>query len=211
MNTERELDEIKVEYLEAYEAGRAPALEDIAGRYPQYLDELVDFITMVIELDSALGHVPDPPEPSVSTRKLREKAVLSACGVGTLREAIAGAGFAREDVAAATGVPVSFLVRVERGRLVPGADEPSEERFRVRLGKVLRHTGDEVLEMLRTTFEAPHVRHNVSHARSSGDPGARSQMDAQPQPFRALLAGCEDLTPAQRKEWLSGTNQDIPD
>lgn len=88
MSTERELDEIKVAYLEAYEAGKAPSLEELIARHPQHRDELVDFVTTAIEVEGALDRVPDPPEPADSTRRLRAAAVLSACGAETPREAL---------------------------------------------------------------------------------------------------------------------------
>lgn len=202
------LDEIKVAYLEAYEEGRAPTLQEMARRYPEYRDDLVDFITTVIELDSALQHVPEPPEPSESTRRLREQVVRDTCGIGTLRDELARASVAREDAAASAGVPVSFIVRVERGRLIPDDSDLAEERFRVRLGKALRRTGDEVRDILRRTFEAPRGAHTSGHARSRGEPQVERAAGAAPQHFRDLLAGCEDLTPSQRREWLLDADDD---
>jgi hypothetical protein len=200
MSAERELDEIKVTYLEAHEAGQAPALEELIARHPQCRDELVDFITTLMEVERALHWVPEPPGPSASTRGLREQAVLRACAAGTLREALVAAGVSREQAAAMINVPVSFIVRVERGRLVPDGDEPVAPTFVARLGKVLRRTSDEVLEILRETFTAPAARRSPGHARGAGQPAAGERQA--PQPFRALLAGCEDLTSVQRHEWL---------
>lgn len=202
------LDEIKVAYLDAYEEGRAPTLEEMARRYPEFRDDLVDFTTTLIELDSALQHLLEPPEPSESTRRLREQVVRAACSVGTLGEERGRAGVDHEDAAAAAGVPVSFIVRVERGRLIPDDDDPAEARFRARLGRVLRRTRDEVGEILRRTFEAPQRARRGGHARSRGEPGAGRAPDVTPQYFRALLAGCEDLTPAQHREWLSDTDNE---
>lgn len=197
---EREIEEIKVAYLEAYEAGQVPALEEIVARYPQYRDELVDFIMTYIELEHRLDRVPEPSERSASMRRVREQAVQSACTAATLQEVMTIAGVSRADVAAAVNVPETFLVRVERGRLQPDGDEPVMSRFMDGLGRVLRRTRGEILATLRSTFEqvAPHAR--PAHLRSSGPPGATPHRA--PQAFRALLAGCEDLTAEQRREWL---------
>lgn len=194
------MDEIKLAYLEALEAGKAPALEEVVARHPQYRDELVDFITTVMELERALDRVPEPPEPSASTRRLREETVRTMCGAKPLREALAEAGLSRERVAAATNVPVSFLLRVERGRLIPDGDEPVDPKFVARLGAVLRRTAEEVLDILRATVRTPAPRRGAGYARSTGQPAAGHRQ--LPQSFRALLAGCEDLTPGQRREWL---------
>jgi len=200
MSAEREVEEIKIAYLEAYEAGQAPTLEEVIARHPQYQDTLIMFITTLIELEHAVERVPEPSESSASTRRLREQAALAACGAPTLREALTAAGVSREEVAAAANVPVSFIVRVERGRLSPDGDEPADPTFVARLGKILHQTGDEVLEILRATFSAPPTRGAAGHARGTGQPTAGGQQV--PQSFRALLANCEDLTPAQRQEWL---------
>jgi len=200
MSAERDVDEIKVAYLDAHEAGQAPALEEVVARHPHHRDELVDFITTLLEVERALDRVPEPPEPSASTRRLREQAVQDACGGETLREALAGAGVSREQAAATINVPVSFIVRVERGRLIPDDDEPVDPVFLSRLGAVLRRTADEALDVLRATATAP-IRHSsAGHARGTGRPATGERPT--PQRFRALLASCEDLTPAQRRDWL---------
>jgi hypothetical protein len=198
---ERELDEIKVAYLEALEAGMAPVLEEVVARHPQYRDELVDFITTLMELERAVDRAPEPPEPSPGIRRLREKVVRTMCGAETLREALADAGLSRERVAAAINVPVSFILRVERGRLIPDGERPVDPKFVARLGEVLRRTTEEMLEILRATFVAPTSRSTTGHFRGTGQPTAGNRPAAQS--FRDLLVGCEDLTPAQRREWLS--------
>jgi hypothetical protein len=197
---ERELEEIKVAYLEAYEAGEPPALEEIVARYSQYRDELVDFIMTHIELERRLDRVPEPSEPSASTRRLRQQAVQSACAGATLQEVMATVGVSRADIAEAVNVPETFIVRVERGRLQPNGHDPMDPRFVERLGKVLRRTRDEVVAILQTTLERATPRARPSHLRSAGQPGAAPR--PAPQPFRALIAGCEDLTAEQRREWL---------
>lgn len=194
------MDEIKVAYLEALEAGTAPVLEEVVAHHPQYRDELVDFITTLMELERAADRAPEPPEPSPGRRRLRENVLQIMCGAETLREALADAGLSRERVAAAVNVPVSFILRVERGRLIPDGERPVDPKFVARLGEVLRRTTEEVFEILRATFRAPASRSTTGHFRGTGQPTAGTRPAAQS--FRDLLAGCEDLTPAQRREWL---------
>lgn len=204
---DQELEEIKIAYLEARDAGEAPSLDEVIARHPQYRRQLVDFVATLDELDRGLDGVPEPEEPAASTRELRERVVREACRIGTLREVLAEGRLSREQVAAATNLPVSFLIRVERGRLIPGGPESEaavDPRFLTRLGQVLRRTGDEVLEILQETFVAPAPAPQAVHLRATGQPGGGSR--PVPQGFRELLAGCEDLTRAQRREWL-GANQ----
>jgi hypothetical protein len=200
MSSEQELDQIKMEYLEAREAGRAPTLEEVVARHPHYRSELVDFITTCIEVERALERVPEPLEPSAATSRQREAAVRLVCGAETLPEALAGVGVSREEAAATINVPVTFILRIEQGRLLADDDEPVDFAFLTRLGEMLRRTADEVLEILQVTSENPARRRNPGHAHGTGRPGAN--VPSPPQPFRALLAGCEDLTEEQRREWL---------
>lgn len=197
---ERALEEIKVAYLESHDSEQVLQLEELVGRYPQYRDELVDFVTTFLELERAARRVPEPPEPSASVRRLREEAIRKACAPTTLREALAEAGASRQQAATAANVPVSFILRVERGRLIPDRDEPEIDRFAAKLGRILRRSADEVMDILRATFSSPVPRRQAGHLRSTGQPAAGGRRA--PQSFRALLEGCEDLTPEQRSEWL---------
>lgn len=96
--------------------------------------------------------------------------------------------------------PVSFILRVEGGRLVPDRDESEINRFTAKLGKILRRSADEVMDILRANFSSSAPRRQAAHLRSTGQPAAGERPT--PQSFRALLEGCEDLTPNQRSEWL---------
>jgi hypothetical protein len=197
---ERELDRIKVEYLEAYDTGEVPTLDELVGRHPQYRDELVDFVMTFIELENVARHETAPPTASDSTRRLRQEAVSRAFKPMTLREARGQANISPSDLAAAVHVPTELIVRVERGRLIPDSDDPTYSRFMERLGQALRRTSSEVLDILRTTFQHPQEQSRKGHARATGQPTIRAR--PAPQEFRALLEGCEELTAEQRHEWL---------
>ncbi len=198
---EQTLDEIKVAYVEAYETGHAPTLEAVIAAYPEYRDDLIDFILTFIEVEHAAARRAEPAEPSASTRWSRGKAVREACGTETLREAREAVNLTQQQIADAVGVPANFIVRIERGRLIPDGDNPIHPKFLARLGQALRRTADEVLDVLRTTFANPPQPSRSAHNRATGQPTAGVRPP--PQSFRELLADCNP-TPSQRREWLDG-------
>lgn len=202
---ERELDEIKVRYLEAHEAGQAPTLEALVARYPQYRDELIDFVMTFLEISNALPHVPEVAEVSSATRRGREAAVRAVMGARPLRDTIAEEGLSRDDIAEAVNVPVSFILKIERGRLLLDGNEPVPDLFLSRFAAAIRRTVAEALEVLRTTGQTPPPFPQATHLRGTGTP-VLSERPA-PQSFQDLLATCPDLTPAQRREWLDPTDR----
>ena len=205
---EQELDAIKVAFVQAYEAGSAAPLQEIVAAHPQYGEELADFILTFIELERVVERLPEPMESSVSTRRLRAAAIRHASGTETLREAREALGLSRQRIADAVNVPVSFLVYVERGRLDVEGTAPIDTRFVARLSAILRRTGEETLEILRATLASP-ATSQVVHRRSDGEPTA--SVPPASQPFRVLLARCDELTPAQRHEWLEEGEQRVDD
>ncbi len=203
---EQELDEIKVGYLEAYEADQAPTLDELVLRHPQYRDDLVDFVMTFLELENVARRATDPPKSTGgSTGGQGAASVRKFFGAKTLPEMRAQNGMTQGELAAAVHVPAGFIVKVERGRLIPESDDPAYVRFLDLLGGVLQRTVDEAREILRVTFENPRVQVAAGHARASSDPGTaiRQVRPAEPLEFRALLEDCQDLTPEQRREWLS--------
>jgi len=196
---EQELDAIKAAYVQAYEGGNAPPLQEVVAAHPQYGEELADFILTFIELERVVEWLPETVESSASTRRLRRAAVQHAGGMETLHEAREVIGVSRQRIAEAVNVPVSFLVYVERGRLEVDGGTPVDARFVTRLGAILRRTSEDTLAILRATLWFPTVSQAV-HRRNDGEPTA--SVPPAPQPFRVLIARCDDLTPAQRREWL---------
>lgn len=220
----RELEEILVKYVEAYEAGGAPSLDELVVRHAQYRDDLVDFAATLFEVERAVELVPNVESASVGAR-LRLAALEAAFGPVTLREAMEEAGVTAADVAAAANVPPSFVVGIGRGQLLSGSEGRIPPKFLVRLGSVLRRTVDEIADMLRASYHAPAAQPRGAHARQTRHPrgGPRARRAASSpthggtasagsppgqrppaRPFAELLATCADLTPAQRREWLDG-------
>jgi hypothetical protein len=59
-----EIDRLTAQYVEDYQAGRSPRVEDYIQRYPQYAAELIDF---VLYYHTVVETLPDPePQPSAA-------------------------------------------------------------------------------------------------------------------------------------------------
>src|SRR5262245_25844492 len=69
------LEQIQLQYLEEWQAGRPPTLEEYVRRYPQFARELADFVLSVAELEATAARTVEGPELSPEARRGRDRAI----------------------------------------------------------------------------------------------------------------------------------------
>src|SRR5437764_807129 len=94
----RDLDGIKLAFLEAYEAGQVPTLEELVARHPQHVSELTDFVLTFLELQQRQAPVQEERAASESTQRIRNETLRRVFRPGTLPEVFHEEGVTRRDM-----------------------------------------------------------------------------------------------------------------
>ncbi len=124
MKERERMREIGMEYIEEYERGQPPTLEELVERYPdlsdELLGELIDFVMDFVSVERTDdGDDEIPEEVWAAARESRERALeVAFAEAGSLTELRKLDGKTVRDVAEAVHLPIDVLVKLERGLLV---------------------------------------------------------------------------------------------
>jgi len=203
-----ELEQIRQRFIQDWESGEKPSLEEYLRRYPHQAGELAEFAAGLFELEvggcftSPAAEEPEPEAAAGDPAVQRIMAVLQAPS-GSLREARKAAGWTPGQLARKLILPPAISLAVERGTL---RDWPA--RLEERLAEIFCRSREQVRQMLG----APPPRLAAAHFRAEGvmyrlaaaPPAAPSGWAGRT--FSELMEECDrrgELTEAQRAEWLA--------
>jgi hypothetical protein len=197
---EQEVMRITAQFVAEQEGGLHPRLEDYARKYPQYVDEITDFVTyyyaMEVGLPTDTTSVPSLSAGSRAALDLAWKRVntpLPAESV-TLEVLARRQRYSFARLAAVLDLSVDIVERLAARQIDP-VTIPREvlQRLTDALGQSIG--------VIRQALGLPEVSSTpvVAEARA---PYAVSAQDEQPS-FRALLTASAQLSPAQKSRWLA--------
>jgi len=199
---------ITARYVEEVQAGRQPNISDYLARYPQYADEIADFVAyyQAIEIDvpyqidtmpalsedfhiatdSAWKRISQPE--STSTPKLTTLLITTSKQHLTLSQ-----------LAKKIGLTVDIVTKLERHN-IKASSIPRE--LLNRLAEVLQHPLDAIQAYFEPPNEQPSSRHQIAEAQSA------YQMEEQSQSFREALEESLQLSGEQKHAWIEILNQE---
>ncbi len=125
MAKEERLMRAELEYVEKFERGEAPSLEDLVETYPDMREELAEFVLDYVSSE-AEADAEEPSEESLGAAAEARKTALERvlAEPGSLVEARKGSGERLGTLATAVNVPKDTLRALEKGMIgaesVPG-------------------------------------------------------------------------------------------
>ncbi len=190
-----DLDTIQMRFMEEWEAGAGPTLQAYVERYPQFMEELTDFVLDFVQMEAALAHTPEPTTPSPEAERARELALAGPQGpASSLSEVRKKLDWPVGRLAREANIPAEIATWMEQGLLT---DYPS--RFERRLSEVISRSPALVAIMLRAPASQPA---RAAHFHAQGLP---TDQPARRRTFREAIEECDrmgKLTPEMRREWL---------
>ena len=197
---EKDFEPVKIEFIEAWNTGERPTLQDYVRRYPQFTDELIEFVLSFVPLERAAQRVAEPPMPSASTLEIVRQTVAGAQASATnLTEARNAMKWTVNRLARELNVPKEIVMWLERGGLRQWPHKLEEK-----LAHCLCRTGSQVAALLRSSTPAAAPAHFSARGKpQTAAPKVRT--------FREALEYCEaqgHLTPEQRREWLEESDEE---
>ncbi|HEY1349131.1 MAG TPA: hypothetical protein VGF67_05860 [Ktedonobacteraceae bacterium] len=191
---EEEIMRITAEFMAEQEAGRKPRLEEYARRYPQYVDEIADFVTYYYAVEAGLPtDTTSVPSLSAGSRAALDLAWERTtepltCHALTLAALARRRRYTLARLAAALDLSDDIVVQLARRQVEP---ETIPREILQRLSRVLSQS----LSVVRQTLGLPEV---PSTPLPVGEP-ARSGLPA----FREALVASLRLSAAQKERWLA--------
>jgi transcriptional regulator with XRE-family HTH domain len=147
VSKEDRLREIEMKYMERFERGEAPTLEELIEYYPDLSEELTNFVLDFIALEKAAERTELSEDEVADAMTVQEQAIEKALKpVGSFKELRVVAGKKLETLAKAVHLPMSVLDGLERGMLV--LDSVPAKLFE-RLGRSLGRAPAEILALLQ--------------------------------------------------------------
>lgn len=192
---ENEIALIELSFMEAWETGSNPTLQDYIARYPQYAAEITEFVLEFLELEGALARTPLPETPAAATDQAVTRALKAVFAPAeNLKQARRSLGWTQGQLAQELNLPSIMILWLEGGDIVD-----SDPKLETKLGHLLGRTPSQTRILLRAP--APPAMPAV-HLKATGTP---QNTKAKPRSFQEALIECArtgQLTDAQRREWL---------
>lgn len=189
--------QIEMEYIERFERGEAPTLEELVERFPDMREELVDFVMDFVTLEKAAERAELSEEEMESVAAAREQATGKASKpVESFKELRTVAGEKLGTLAKAVHLPVSVLDGLEQGVIVLNS---VPAKLFVRLGRSLGRAPADI----RTLLQAGSRQLRPVHWRAESAPkrGKGKAMS-----FEEALRASEEFEASEeeyRRDWLS--------
>lgn len=196
MGKEEKLMQVELEYMERFERGDAPSLEELVETYPDLREELTEFLFEFVSLEN----VSDRSEPS--EEGLRSAAVARKRAMEelhsqpeSLREARELSGEKLTTLAEAVRVPADVLLALEQGML---RVDTVPRKLVDRIGSVL----DLPQGLLRQMLGTPILRTQPTHFRTQEKEGEEPKEDPRQMSFAEALRKSPGCNEELLKEWL---------
>ncbi len=194
MSKEERLREIEMKYMERFERGEAPTLEELIEYYPDLSEELTDFVLDFITLEKAAERAELSENEVVDATTVQERAIEKALKpVGSFQELRALADKNLGTLAKAVHLPMSVLDGLERSMIVL---ESVPVKLFERLGRSLGRAPAEIRSLLQNQgrqLRAVHWR-----ADEAPKSGKRKKVS-----FEEALRKSEEFDEEYRRDWLS--------
>lgn len=157
MTKEERLVKAELEYVEKFERGQAPSLEELVEVYPDMREELVEFVLDYVSIESD-ADTSEPSEESLSAAAAARESALEKVlsEPGSLVDARKKCGERLSSLAVTVNVPEDTLRALEKGVIIAG-NLPG--KLLARLSEALR-VSPECLYQLAETADAPVGAHN---------------------------------------------------
>lgn len=189
--------QIELEYMEKFERGEAPSMEELAGTYPDMREELVEFVLDYVSLEAETDAT-GPSEDSLRAAEAARKSVLERIlsEPDSLVEARKVRGEKLGTLAAAVNVPADTLRALEKG-VIMGESVPT--KLLDRLERVLGFSSERLCELIAGAgrgFAAVHYR---AQETPKGD---RKRVT-----FEEALRESPEFGENHARDWLSGDQE----
>lgn len=202
MSNEDRLREIEMKYMERFERGEAPTLEELIEYYPDLSEELTDFVLDFIALEKAAERTELSEDEVVDAVTVQERAVERAFKpVSSFQELRAVAGKSLGALAKIVHLPMSVLDGLERGMIV--LDSVPAKLFE-RLGRAVGRAPAEVRALLQTGNR----RLRPVHWRAEATPKRRKHKTVS---FEEALRASKEFRASEeeyRRDWFSDAEQE---
>jgi hypothetical protein len=191
---EKEIMRITAEFIAEQEAGRKPRLEEYVRRYPQYVDEIADFVTYYYAVEAGLptdtSSVPSLSAGSRAALDLAWERVMEPLAENSLTLATLARRrrYTLTRLAAALDLSEDIVAQLARRQIEP---ETIPHEVLLRMSRVLAQS----MNIVRQALGLPELPSTpfLAEARAayhSGRPG-----------FREALLASQELSAAQKERW----------
>lgn len=202
MSNEDRLREIEMKYMERFERGEAPTLEELIEYYPDLSEELTDFVLDFIALEKAAERTELSDDEVADAVTVQERAVEKALKpVSSFQELRAVAGKSLGALAKIVHLPMSVLDGLERGMIV--LDSVPGKLFE-RLGRAVGRAPAEV----RALLQAGNRRLRPVHWRAEAMPKRRERKTVS---FEEALRASKEFRASEeeyRRDWFLDAEQE---
>lgn len=197
MRKEERIMQIEMEYVELFERGEAPTVEELVERYPDLREELIDFVFDFVTLRNSAEQVELSEKELESVSASRDQAMEQALKpVRSFTELRMAADKKLGSLSRAVHLPMSVLDGLERGMIV--LDSVPAKLFE-RLGRALGRAPAEILALLQSgNRQLRPVHWRAEAAPKRGKSKAMS--------FEEALRASEEFEASEeeyRRDWLS--------
>lgn len=191
MTEEERLMKIELEYMEKFERGEAPSLEELIETYPDMREELTEFVLDYVSLEAEADEA-DPSENAVQAAAVAQSSVLGRiiADPESLVEARKVHGEKLGTLAPAVNLPKDVLRALEKGAIVV---QSVPAKLFDRLSKVLGLVPERVRDLIERA-EGPVAAHNRAQG-SQADEKRRMT-------FEDALRESRDLNDEHVRDWL---------
>jgi len=192
-----QLEAIQLQFMEQWEAGETPTLQDYVTRHPEWARELTDFVLLFIEVESAAAAVTEAEVEGVGKQALERVRAGAMAPAGSLREARTALGWSpgrlAQEVSREARLSNWAVLQFERG-MVQDWTSRVAKAFAWALGRTLA----EIAQLLQGSAPAA----ASGHYSAKGAPGTNPQTI---RTFAEVLDECVrrgEMTDAERRYWL---------
>lgn len=194
MTKEERRMQIELEYMERFERGDAPSLEELVETYPDMREELVEFVLNYVSVEESEDGAEEPSEEAIRAAEAAREGVLERilAEPESLVEARRVRGEKLETLAEALNLPKDVLRALEKGAIVA---ESVPAKLFDRLGKVLGLIPERICDLV----EGAGGRLTTVYNRAQGAPKGKGRRMT----FEEALRESPDLDKGHIRDWLS--------
>jgi hypothetical protein len=197
MSKEERRMQIELEYVERFERGEAPSLEELVKTYPDMSEELIEFVLNYVSMESDDG-AEEPSEEALRAAAAAREGVLEKilAEPESLVEARRARGEKLETLAAALNLPKGVLRALEKDAIMI---ESVPAKVFARLGRALGLVPERIRDLIEGAREPIAV-----HNRAQGAPKGKIRRIT----FEKALRESSDLNEEHVRDWLSDNSKE---